>query len=81
MKPAAALLALVVVVTGCYSAVTINLGVNREAASIGKPLAPEVDCEALAQSAKKLDKLQISALNTCNPTPAPAPADDAKAKR
>jgi hypothetical protein len=51
---------------GCHSIVTVNLGSSsHEAAALGKELPPEVMCAALASPGKKLDKLQIDALETC----------------
>ena len=61
MKRAAALLAIVVVVTGCYSVVTVNLGVNKEA------VAPAVICEELAKHTT--DKLKIETLDPCKTPP------------
>lgn len=53
-------------VTGCYSVVTVNLGsVSHEAGAIGEQLPAKVMCAALASPGKKLDQLQIDALETC----------------
>lgn len=50
---------------GCHSIITVNLGSSNHEA-----LPPEVLCAALSSPAKKLDKLQIEALETCLSTQA-----------
>ena len=63
------LLAILLVATGCYSVVTINIGsVNKQAGSVGKQLPPDIYCAALAEPGQKLDQLQIQALQTCTQT-------------
>lgn len=60
---AAAILSLAT--TGCYNLISINLGANHEAGSVGPPLPPEVQCAALAEPHVKMDKVEIDALETC----------------
>lgn len=63
MRLLAALLALVII-TGCHSIVTVNLGLNRET------IAPAVICEEPSKHAST--QIKISTLDPCK---APAPAN------
>lgn len=57
------------ILAGCYSVVTINLGsANHEAASSGKPLAPEVLCASLAHRGIKTKGLTVDGSDPCGST-------------
>jgi hypothetical protein len=44
----------------------LNIGsAAHEAASVGVPLTPEVDCAALAQSGKHIGGISIDAMEVC----------------
>jgi hypothetical protein len=55
----------VLTLTGCYSVMTVNLGVNHQASTTGKQLPPEVLCAALAKAGVKMDGATIEAVNNC----------------
>jgi hypothetical protein len=52
--------------TGCGSVFMLNVGsAAHEAVSVGKPLTPEVDCAALAQSGKHVWAYSSDAVEVC----------------
>ena len=60
------MLALLLPLTGCYNLITVNIGsASHEAASVGPPLAPEVQCAAFANPKVQIDQLDIEAMKTC----------------
>jgi hypothetical protein len=52
--------------TGCYNLLMLNVGsAAHEAAAVGKPLSPEVECAALAQTKVEGPIANIDAMQTC----------------
>ncbi len=51
---------------GCYNLLMLNVGsAAHEAAAVGKPLSPEVECAALAQTKVEGPIANIDAMQTC----------------
>lgn len=67
--------------TGCYDILMVNVGSSAHtASSVGKPLAPEVQCAALAQPGVTIVGASIDAMKVCEEAVAEQKAIDAKAK-
>lgn len=68
---AAGILTAAFTLTGCYSVVMLNVGVNRDATSYGAPLDEDVFCAALAapivkaSPAAQAGAISVHEMNVC----------------